>query len=111
MAMLDPFNRVTMPADLREQFDAARAEEAEREAEREQYAQWFAEVADGLLQGKPMSIEARLFVGGAHSAWLADGCRGDLVRDYLHLRPVRGSHRTAAELLRRLREQDPPSSR
>ncbi len=110
---LDPFQRAQIPAELQKRLDrkaARKAADEAAEAEREQHAQWFAEVADGLLRDKPISAEARLYVGGANRAWLDDGSRGDLVRDYLHLRPMQGSHRTAAKLLRRLRELDPPSS-
>ena len=98
----DPFGRSVLPAELREHLDAQAAADA-----REQRVRLFGQCCDALLAGEPVPIEARLFVGGAGRAWLEGG--GDLVKDYLRLRPVRGSHATPSSLWRRLQENDPSS--
>ncbi len=89
---LDPFGRTTLPDELREQFDAARAEEAERERRVRM-------VADVAYASEP-SPDALLFVKGSLQAFLEAG--GDL-DDYLRLRPPRGSHSTASALWKRMR--------
>jgi hypothetical protein len=84
--MLDPFGRAQLPSDF------TRADRV----------RLIAECADALLRGEPPSAAARMFVGGALAAWLADGGRcGSLERDFLRVAAPRSSRHTASELWRR----------
>jgi hypothetical protein len=64
-----------------------------------------AEVAAALLNGALPSKEARMFVGGALSAWLAQG--GDLSREFLKV-VIPKSHRTASKIFQELQAQSLP---
>lgn len=83
---LDPFARARLPADF----------------SRQDRVRLLAEVAQALLDGREPSRAAALFVGGAVSAWLAQGGRiGALERDFLRVAAPRSSRHTASELWRR----------
>lgn len=63
---------------------------------REDRVRLLGEVARDLLAGRTPPLPARLFVGGAINAWLANG--GGLEHDYLKVNARRGSHRTPATI-------------
>jgi len=58
-----------------------------------------AEAARDLLDGKLPTSEARLFLAGGLTSWLALG--GDLERDFWKIGAPRGSHLTPAAVLHR----------
>ena len=94
MNLADPFNRIPSRA--------SRDEEAER-AHRVRLAM---EVRDALLEGRMPAEEARLFFGGALSAWLERGGPwGCLEAIYLRTNPPRGSRRTAQVVARGLQSK------
>lgn len=77
----DPFGRSALPPTF----------------SREDRVRLLREVADALIAGRAPGRAAALFVGGALDAWLrGGGGLGALERDYLHVTPPRGSHRTPA---------------
>lgn len=51
------------------------------------------EAAQALMRGELPDVEARLFLAGGLSSWLAQG--GDLLREYWQVKSSRGSHLTA----------------
>lgn len=63
------------------------------------------QAAQALLNDQPPPKEARLFLGGALSAWLARG--GDLSRDFLKV-VIPKSHRTASRIFQELQSQNAP---
>jgi hypothetical protein len=83
MLPLDPFNRSRLPGDF----------------SREGRVQLLGEAFQALMDDKPLSREAALFLGGAGMAWLENG--GDLVRHYLKVCKPK-SHRTPAAIWREL---------
>ena len=86
----DPFGRARLPVGYT----------------REHRIRLLREVADALIAGRRASREAELFVGSALDAWLRDGGGiGSLERDYLKVTPPRGCRLTAAEVLKRHRDE------
>lgn len=84
--VLDLFGRSALPADL----------------SRSDRVKLVAEAADALLRGELPSAAARMFVGGALSAWLRDGGRvGSLERDFLRVTQGERSRLTPQRLLAR----------
>ena len=99
----DPFGRTRLPPGLATQVD----QDAQKRAEREHRVALLAQASEDLLEGRLPPPAARLLLAGAVASWLQGG--GDLVRDYLKVGAPRGSHETAAALLRQLRDSDPSS--
>lgn len=89
----------------RQQFDVtelARAMGGDRTPAaltREGRVKLLAEAFQALLDGRPPSREAALFLGGAGMAWLTNG--GDLARDFLRVVAPQ-SKRTAAKIWREM---------
>ena len=82
---LDPFGRSRLPADFSRAGRIALLGQA----------------CDDLLAGRPLSAEARMFLGSALAGWLSSG--GSLERDYLRVRGPAGSHKTPAAVWCELR--------
>lgn len=82
--MNDPFNRSRLPADFSREGRVALLKEA----------------FQALMRGELPPPEARLFLAGGGSAWLAEG--GDLVRDFWRVAAPRGSHRRPEVVAREL---------
>ena len=62
-----------------------------------------AAAAEALLKDELPGKEARLFLGSALSAWLAQG--GDLARDYLRIVRAK-SHRTASRIFQEIQREN-----
>jgi hypothetical protein len=84
----DPFGRTRLPA-------------AHDRVERVRLS---GEVAQALLEGRVPSRQAALFVGGALLGYLeSDTKRPDLARDFLRIKPERGSNWTPQAIWRKWR--------
>jgi SLT domain-containing protein len=102
----DPFGRV---AELPGAADAGDAQ-----ADRVRRLRWIAEAAEALIDGRPPSRPAALFLASALRGWLADGRArgGDLEKRFLRVAAPPRSTVTPSRLWQRevsgAREQDSP---